>query len=74
MIYPELSINGMKTESDVCNMIVDTIDSGDLESAKDYVGQFKDYLYNKELAIQQQDPRHNQYGVLFNKKTNGGNN
>jgi hypothetical protein len=47
-------------------MIVDTIDSGDLESAKDYVGQFKDYLYNKELAIQQQDPRHNQYGGLFN--------
>ena len=52
MLYPELSINGMKTESDVCNMIVDTIDSGDLESAKDYVGQFKDYLYNKELIVQ----------------------
>ena len=64
MIYPELSINGMKTESDVCNMIVDTIDSGDLESAKDYVGQFKDYLYKKEHAIQQQDPRHNQYGGM----------
>ena len=64
MIYPELSINGMKTESDVCNMIVDTIDSGDLESAKDYVGQFKDYLYNKELAIQQQDPRHNQEPMM----------
>ena len=64
MIYPELSINGMKTESDVCNMIVDTIDSGDLESAKDYVGQFKDYLYKKEHAIQQQDPRHNQEPMM----------
>ena len=65
MIYPELNINGMKTQSDVCNMIVDTIDSGDLESAKDYVGQFEDYLYKKEHAIQLQDPRHNQYGGLF---------
>ena len=65
MIYPELSINGMKTESDVCNMIIDTIVSGDLESAKDYVSQFKDYLHSKEHAIQQQDPRHNQYGGLF---------
>ena len=62
MIYPELSINGMKTESDVCNMIVDLIDNGDLESAKDYIGQFKDYLTKKESAIQQQDPAHNQYG------------
>ena len=64
MIYPELYINGMTTESDVCNMIVDLIDSGDLESAKDYIGQFKDYLYNKELAIQQQDPRHNQEPMM----------
>ena len=64
MIYPELNINGMKTQSDVCNMIVDTIDNGDLESAKDYIGQFKDYLYNKELAIQQQDPRHNQEPMM----------
>ena len=70
MLYPELSINGMNTESDVCNMIVDTIDSGDLESAKDYVGQFKDYLYKKEHAIQQQDPRHNQYGGLFEEQLN----
>ena len=64
MIYPELYINGMKTESDVCNMIIDTIDSGDLESAKDYIGQFKDYLHNKEIAIQQQDPRHNQEPLM----------
>ena len=64
MIYPELSINGMKTESDVCNMIIDTIDSGDLKSAKDYVSQFKDYLHSKEHAIQQQDPRHNQEPLM----------
>ena len=64
MIYPELYINGMTTESDVCNMIVDLIDSGDLESAKDYIGQFKDYLHNKEIAIQQQDPRHNQEPLM----------
>ena len=65
MIYPELDINGMTTESQVCDMIIDTIDDGspsDLDSAKDYIGQFKDYLVKKESAIQQQDPRHNQYG------------
>ena len=45
-------------------MIVDLIDSGDLESAKDYIGQFKDYLHNKEIAIQQQDPRHNQEPLM----------
>ena len=70
MIYPELYINGMTTESDVCNMIVDLIDSGDLESAKDYIGQFKDYLYNKERAIQQQDPKHNQEPFLVTGLTN----
>jgi predicted subunit of tRNA(5-methylaminomethyl-2-thiouridylate) methyltransferase len=64
MKYPDLDINGMKTESDVCNMIIDTIDSGDLESAKDYVSQFKDYLHSKEHAIQQQDPRHNQEPLM----------
>ena len=70
MIYPDLNINGMKTESDVCNMIIDTIDSGDLEFAKDYVGQFKDYLVKKESAIQQQDPRHNQEPFLVTGLTN----
>ena len=67
MIYPELDINGMTTESQVCDMIIDTIDDGspsDLDSAKDYIGQFKDYLIKKEAAIQQQDPRHNQYGGM----------
>ena len=61
----DLDINGMKTETDVCNMICDTIDDGNLSDAMDYVGQFKDYLVKKESAIQQQDPRHNQYGSLY---------
>ena len=67
MIYPELDINGMKTEYDVIEMIKDTIDDGspsDLDSAKDYLDQFKEYLIKKEAAIQQQDPRHNQYGGM----------
>ena len=45
-------------------MICDTIDDGNLSDAMDYVGQFKDYLVKKESAIQQQDPRHNQYGGM----------
>ena len=67
MIYPELDINGMTTENDVIEMIKDTIDDGspsDLDSAKDYLDQFKEYLVKKEAAIQQQDPRHNQYGGM----------
>ena len=50
MIYPELDINGMKTETDVCNMICDTIDDGNLSDAMDYVGQFKDYLVKKGIS------------------------
>ena len=65
MIYPELDNNGMTTENDVIEMIKDTIDDGNLSDSMDYVGQFKDYLVKKEAAIQQQDPRHNQYGSLF---------
>ena len=49
MIYPDLDINGMKTETDVCDMICDTIDDGNLSDAMDYVGQFKDYLVKKEV-------------------------
>ena len=64
MIYPELDINGMTTESDVIEMIKDNIDRGDLDDAKDYLNQFKEYLVKKEAAIQQQDPRHNQYGGM----------
>ena len=41
MMYPELHINGMTTESDVIEMIKDNIDRGDLDDAKDYLGQFK---------------------------------
>ena len=37
MIYPDLDINGMKTETDVCDMICDTIDDGELSDAMDYV-------------------------------------
>ena len=60
LIYPILGIIEMK-------MIKDTIDDGspsDLDSAKDYLDQFKEYLVKKEAAIQQQDPRHNQYGGM----------
>ena len=64
MMYPELHINGMTTESDVIEMIKDNIDRGDLDDAKDYLNQFKEYLVKKEAAIQQQDPRHNQYGGM----------
>ena len=64
MMYPELHINGMTTESDVIEMIKDNIDRGDLDDAKDYLNQFKEYLVKKESAIQQQDPRHNQYGGM----------
>ena len=63
----DLDINGMKTLPDVIEMIKDTIDDGtpsDLDSAKDYLDQFRDYLVKKESAIQQQDPRHNQYGGM----------
>ena len=63
-MYPELHINGMTTESDVIEMIKDNIDRGDLDDAKDYLNQFKEYLVKKEAAIQQQDPRHNQYGGM----------
>ena len=65
---PELDINGITNIPDVIEMIKDTIDDGspsDLDSAKDYLDQFREYLVKKETAIQQQDPRHNQYGGLF---------
>ena len=67
MKYPELDINGVTTEERVIEMIKDTIDDGspsDLDSAKDYLDQFKEYLIKKEAAIQQQDPRHNQEPMI----------
>tara|TARA_B100000519_G_scaffold144108_1_gene125030 strand:+ start:294 stop:548 length:255 start_codon:yes stop_codon:yes gene_type:complete len=39
-----MNINGMTNIEDVTNMIKDTIDSGDLEGAKDYLDQLNDYL------------------------------
>ena len=56
MMYPELDINGMKTEYDVIEMIKDTIDDGspsDLDSAKDYLDQFGDYLAKRDSHILQ---------------------
>ena len=70
MMYPELNINGMTTVAEVCDMICDTIDDGNLSDAMDYVGQFKDYLVKKESAIQQQDARHNQEPYLVTGLTN----
>ena len=49
----DLDINGMKTVSDVIEMIKDTIDSGDLESAKDYIGQLGDYLKVRDQNVLQ---------------------
>ena len=49
----DLDINGMKTISDVIEMIKDTIDSGDLESAKDYIGQLGDYLKVRDQNVLQ---------------------
>ena len=46
----KLDINGMVTVEDVTNMIKDTIDAGDLESAKDYLDQLNDYLTRRESS------------------------
>ena len=56
MMYPELHINNMTTESDVIEMIKDNIDMNyhqTLMMQKDYLDQFKEYLVKKEAAIQQ---------------------
>ena len=45
-----LDINGMVTIEDVTNMIKDTIDRGDLESAKDFLEQLKEYLTQSETV------------------------
>ena len=46
----DLYINGMTTIEDVIDMIKDTIDQGDLESAKDFLEQFKEYLTQAETV------------------------
>jgi len=42
-----LNINGMTTEEDVISMIQDTISAGKGDDAKDYLEQFKQYLFVK---------------------------
>ena len=42
-------INGMTNTNDVINMIKDTIDDGNLESAKDYLEQKKEKLLLDEI-------------------------
>jgi hypothetical protein len=42
-----LNINGMTTDEDVISMIQDTIDAGKGDDAKDYLEQFKQYLFAK---------------------------
>ena len=41
-------INGMTNTNDVINMIKDTIDDGNLDSAKDYLEQLKEKLVKDE--------------------------
>ena len=47
-----LYINGMETEEDVINMIKDTIDSGGLEDAKDYLDQLSAYLNRPKMWVE----------------------
>jgi len=42
-------INGMTNTNDVINMIKDTIDDGNLDSAKDYLEQLKEKLLLDEI-------------------------
>ena len=49
----DLDINGMTNIPDVINMIVDTIDNGDNESAIDYVSQLGDYLKVRDQNVLQ---------------------
>ena len=44
-----LNINGMTTDEDVISMIQDTIDAGKGDDAKDYLEQFKQYLFAKSV-------------------------
>ena len=49
----DLDINGTTNIPDVINMIVDTIDNGDNESAIDYVNQLGDYLKVRDQNVLQ---------------------
>ena len=46
-----LNINGHDNFPDVINMIKDTIDNGDKESAKDYLNQLQEYLAKRDNNI-----------------------
>ena len=49
----DLDVNGMKTLPDVIEMIKDTIDMDELESAKDYLNQLGDYLKVRDQNVLQ---------------------
>ena len=53
IIPMDLDINGMTNIPDVINMIVDTIDNKDNESAVDYVNQLGDYLKVRDQNVLQ---------------------
>ena len=47
----DLDINGMHDTESVIEMIKDNIDEGNYEDAKDYLNQFKDYLFNEKEVM-----------------------
>ena len=47
----DLDINGMNDTESVIEMIKDNIDEGNYEDAKDYLNQFKDYLFNEKEVM-----------------------
>ena len=60
----ELYINGMTTEEDVISMIQDTIDAGKGDDAKDYLEQFKQYLFVKSGGqAESKEPAEEQFGA-----------
>tara|TARA_R110002012_G_scaffold302175_1_gene502941 strand:+ start:61 stop:279 length:219 start_codon:yes stop_codon:yes gene_type:complete len=48
----KLNINGMTTLKEVTNMIKNTIDNGDLDSAKKYIDQLNKYLTQPQIWIE----------------------
>ena len=47
----DLDINGMHDTEAVIEMIKYNIDEGNYEDAKDYLNQFKDYLFNEKEVM-----------------------
>ena len=66
----DLDITGMTNIPDVINMIVDTIDNGDNESAIDYVNQLGDYLKVRDQNVLQMIATGNK--ILDKLEENGG--